>query len=47
MRRVVVKSSVAVYGSDPTDPSFLREEHAGRVPPRESVQADLADHFHF
>src|SRR5919204_1515909 len=43
VRRLVVKSSVAVYGSDPSDPSFLREEHAGRATARDAVQADLLE----
>jgi UDP-glucose 4-epimerase len=43
VRRVVVKSSVAVYGSEPSDPSFLREEHIGRAPARNHVQADLLE----
>jgi UDP-glucose 4-epimerase len=41
--RVVVKSSVAVYGSEPSDPSFLREEHIGRAPARNHIQADLME----
>jgi UDP-glucose 4-epimerase len=40
---VVVKSSVAAYGSEPSDPSFLREEHIGRAPARHHVQADLLE----
>jgi UDP-glucose 4-epimerase len=43
VRRVVVKSSVFVYGTEPSDPSFLREEHAGQAPARNSVQADLLE----
>jgi UDP-glucose 4-epimerase len=43
VKRVVVKSSVAAYGSEPSDPSFLREEHIGRAPARNHVQADLLE----
>src|SRR5919204_4637389 len=43
VQRVVVKSSVAVYGTEPSDPSFLREEHAGRAPAHGHVQADLLE----
>ena len=43
VKRVVVKSSVAVYGTEPSDPSFLREEHAGRAPARSPLQSDLLE----
>ena len=43
VQRVVVKSSVALYGTEASDPSFLREEHAGRAAAHNHVQADLLE----
>lgn len=43
VRRVVVKSSVAVYGAWPGAPSFLREDAAGQQSNGNSLQADLGE----
>ncbi len=43
VRRLVVKSSVAVYGAHPDDPSFLREEMAERRPPGDSLERALVE----
>lgn len=43
VRRVVVKSSVAVYDTEPFDPSFLSEDMAGRRPARSPVAGDLLE----
>ncbi|MBJ7609887.1 MAG: NAD-dependent epimerase/dehydratase family protein [Candidatus Dormibacteraeota bacterium] len=41
VRRVVVKSSTAVYGSEPDDPSFWTEEMSRRSPARNGFTRDL------
>jgi UDP-glucose 4-epimerase len=43
VRRLVVKSSVSIYGAEPDDPSFMREEMAGRGSPRNSLVRDLLE----
>ena len=41
VRRLVVKSSTAVYGSEPTDPSFWTEEMRRTSPARDGFTRDL------
>ena len=41
VRRLVVKSSTAVYGSEPTDPSFWSEEMSRSSPARDGFTRDL------
>jgi UDP-glucose 4-epimerase len=41
VRRLVVKSSTAVYGSEPGDPSFWTEEMSRRGPARDGFTRDL------
>ena len=41
VRRLIVKSSTAVYGSEPDDPSFWTEEMQRRVAPRDGFTRDL------
>ena len=41
VRRLVVKSSTAVYGSEPDDPSFWTEEMRRRSPARDRFTRDL------
>ncbi len=41
VRRLVVKSSTAVYGSEPDDPSFWTEEMRRRAPARDGFTRDL------
>jgi UDP-glucose 4-epimerase len=41
VRRLVVKSSTAVYGSEPDDPSFWTEEMRRRGPARDGFTRDL------
>lgn len=43
VRRLVVKSSQAVYGASPTDPSFFSEEMALAERPSSSITADLIE----
>jgi UDP-glucose 4-epimerase len=43
VQRLVVKSSVAIYGSEPDDPSFMSEEMAGRGSPRNGLARDLLE----
>jgi UDP-glucose 4-epimerase len=43
VRRLVVKSSAAVYGSRPDDPSFVRESMAAGRAPRTPLGRDLAE----
>lgn len=43
VRRVVVKSSIAVYGCDPYAPSYLREEMAGRTGGVEELGNELLE----
>jgi UDP-glucose 4-epimerase len=43
VRRLVVKSSQAVYGASPTDPSFFSEEMAFAERPSSSISADLIE----
>jgi UDP-glucose 4-epimerase len=40
---VVVKSSVGIYGAEPDDPSFMREDMAGRSSPRSPLVRDLLE----
>lgn len=41
VRRLIVKSSTAVYGSEPDDPSFWSEEMSRRGPARDGFTRDL------
>jgi UDP-glucose 4-epimerase len=41
VRRLIVKSSTAVYGSEPDDPSFWTEEMSRRGPARDGFSRDL------
>ncbi len=41
VRRLVVKSSTAVYGSEPDDPSFWSEAMRRSAPPRDTFTRDL------
>jgi UDP-glucose 4-epimerase len=41
VRRLVVKSSTAVYGSEPDDPSFWTEDMRRRAPARDGFTRDL------
>lgn len=41
VRTLVVKSSTAVYGSEPDDPSFWTEDMQRRAPPRNGFTRDL------
>lgn len=43
VRRFVLKSSTAVYGSDHTDPALFREEDTRRVPPKSGFAKDAAE----
>jgi UDP-glucose 4-epimerase len=43
VRRLIVKSSQAVYGAGPSDPSFFSEEMMNPEPPASSVTRDLLD----
>ncbi|HET9051245.1 MAG TPA: NAD-dependent epimerase/dehydratase family protein [Candidatus Dormibacteraeota bacterium] len=43
VRRLVVKSSTAIYGSEPDDPSFLREEMTRRRPPGDAFSRDIVE----
>lgn len=43
VRRLVVKSSQAIYGAGPTDPSFFSEEMTNSERPASSVTRDLLD----
>ncbi|HVF54107.1 MAG TPA: NAD-dependent epimerase/dehydratase family protein [Actinomycetota bacterium] len=43
VKKVVVKSSTAVYGSGPAEPSLIAEDHAGRVTELSGYGKDCAD----
>lgn len=43
LRKVVVKSSAAVYGSSPRDPAVFTEEMSARTEPRGGFARDVAD----
>jgi UDP-glucose 4-epimerase len=43
VRRLIVKSSQAIYGAGPTDPSFFSEEMTGIERPVSSITRDLLD----
>ena len=43
VRRLVVKSSTAIYGSEPDDPSFWTEEMRMRVSPRDTFTRDIVE----
>jgi UDP-glucose 4-epimerase len=43
VRRLIVKSSQAIYGAGPTDPSFFSEEMTNSERPASSVTRDLLD----
>ena len=43
VRRLIVKSSQASYGAEPTDPSFFSEDMTNSERPASSVTADLLD----
>jgi UDP-glucose 4-epimerase len=43
VRRLVVKSSIALYGCQPYAPSFVREDMAGRETPGEYLGQDLLE----
>ncbi len=43
LRRVVVRGSAAIYGSEPAGPSFFSEEMARSVPLRSSFQRDIGE----
>src|SRR6267143_2975532 len=43
VRRLIVKSSQAIYGAGPTDPSFFSEEMTNLERPASSVTRDLLD----
>jgi UDP-glucose 4-epimerase len=41
VQKLVVKSSTAIYGSEPDDPSFWSEEMVRRAPPHDTFTRDL------
>lgn len=43
VRRLVVKSSTAIYGAEPDDPSFWTEDMARRRPPRDAFSRDIVE----
>lgn len=43
IRKVVVRSSTAVYGNDPTDPSIIKEDWSHRVTPDHGYSKDVFD----
>ncbi len=43
VRRFVLKSTTAVYGSDYTDPALFREEDTPRVPPKSGYAKDATE----
>ena len=43
VRKLVVKSSTAIYGSEPDDPSFWTEEMSRRTPPRDAFSRDIVE----
>ena len=43
VKRLVVKSSTAIYGAEADDPSFWTEEMARRRPPRDAFSRDIVE----
>lgn len=43
MRRFVLKSTTAVYGSDHADPALFREEHSARQPAKHGFAKDVTE----
>lgn len=43
VRKLVVKSSTAIYGSEPDDPSFWTESMARRTSPRDAFSRDIIE----
>src|SRR5205807_8250040 len=43
VRKLVVKSSTAIYGSEPDDPSFWTEDMTRRTPPRDAFSRDIVE----
>jgi UDP-glucose 4-epimerase len=43
LRRVVLKSTTAVYGADHTDPALFREDDTPRVPPQHGFAKDATE----
>lgn len=43
LRRLVVRSSAAVYGASPRDPAMFREDTAAKVPPRDGYGRDATE----
>jgi len=43
VRKLVVKSSTAIYGAEPDDPSFWSEELRRRRPPRDAFSRDIVE----
>lgn len=43
VRRLVVKSSTAIYGAEPDDPSFFTEEMSRRTPPTDAFSRDIVE----
>ena len=43
VRKLVVKSSTAVYGSEPDDPSFFAEDMTRRKPPGDAFSRDIVE----
>ena len=43
VRKLVVKSSTAIYGAEPDDPSFWSEEMTRRRPPRDAFSRDIVE----
>jgi UDP-glucose 4-epimerase len=43
VKKLVVKSSTAIYGAEPDDPSFWSEEMSRRRPPRDAFSRDIVE----
>jgi len=43
VKKLVVKSSTAIYGAEPDDPSFWTEEGKRRTPPRDAFSRDIVE----
>jgi UDP-glucose 4-epimerase len=43
VRKLVVKSSTAIYGSEPDDPSFWSEDMTRRTPPGDAFSRDIVE----
>ena len=43
VRKLLVKSSTAIYGSEPDDPSVWTEEMTRRTPPRDAFSRDIVE----